>query len=162
LEHPGVVPVYDLVQREGEAPRYAMRLVRGRTLAEAIREYHGRGARREGQLELRELLGGFVQVCNTVAYAHSRGVIHRDLKPAHGILGPYGEVLVLDWGIAKVLGDAEPNPTESVIPPPQGVEATQGPVGTYAYMPPEQAEGRSNQVDRRSDVFGLGAILFEV
>src|SRR5262249_28014190 len=94
--------------------------------------------------------------------AHSRGVIHRDLKPANVILGPYGEVLVLDWGIAKVLGDAEPDPAELVIPQPQGVDTTWGAVGTYAYMPPEQAEGRTNLVDRRSDVFGLGAVLYEV
>src|SRR5262249_2856600 len=77
------------------------------------------------------------------------------------ILGPYGEVLVLDWGLAKVLG-AETDSVESVIPRPEGVDATQGAVGTYAYMPPEQAEGRANLVDRRSDVFGLGAIHYEV
>src|SRR5262249_16199305 len=139
LEHPGVVPVYDLVECQGQPPRYAMRLVKGRTLAVAMREYHERAAKQAGTLELRELLGAFVQVCQTLAYAHSRGVIHRDLKPANVILGPYGEVLVLDWGIAKVLGDAEANRTESVIPQHQGVDATQGAVGTYAYMPPEQA-----------------------
>jgi tetratricopeptide (TPR) repeat protein/tRNA A-37 threonylcarbamoyl transferase component Bud32 len=161
LEHPGIVPVYDLVEPDGEPPRYAMRLVRGRTLAEAVRQHHG-GAKQADPLELRELLGAFVQVCQTLAYAHSRGVIHRDLKPANIILGPYGEVLVLDWGIAKVLGDAEPDAAESVIPQPAGVEATQGAVGTYAYMPPEQAEGRTALVDRRSDVFGLGAVLYEV
>src|SRR5262245_36575696 len=162
LEHPGVVPVYDLVEREGEPPSYAMRLVRGRTLAEAVRQYHQRAGKQAGTLELRELLGCFVQVCQTLAYAHSRGVIHRDLKPANVILGPYGEVLVLDWGIAKVLGDAEANPAESVIPQPQGVDTTQGAVGTYAYMAPEQAEGRTTLVDRRSDVFGLGAVLYEI
>src|SRR5262249_5993956 len=162
LEHPGVVPVYDLVERDGEPPRYAMRLVRGRTRAEAVRQYHGRAAKQGGTLELRELLGAFVQVCQTLAYAHSRGVLHRDLKPANVILGSYGEVLVLDWGIAKVLGDAEPDRAESVIPQLQGVDTTQGAVGTYAYMPPEQAEGRTNRVDRRSDVFGLGAVLYEV
>src|SRR5262249_4176579 len=136
LEHPGVVPVYDLVQAEGEAPCYAMRLVRGRTLAEAVRDYHDRGAANQAgpNLELRELLGAFVQVCNTVAYAHSRGVIHRDLKPQNVILGPYGEVLVLDWGIAKVLGESEPDVAESIIQSSEGVEATRlgGIVGTYA------------------------------
>src|SRR5262249_62320050 len=88
LEHPGVVPVYDLVEGEGQPPRYAMRLVRGRTLSEAVREYHQRGAKREAERELRELLGAFVQVCQTIAYAHSRGGIHRHLKPANVTLGP--------------------------------------------------------------------------
>src|SRR5262249_5372641 len=99
LEHPGIVPLYDLVQPQGRPPCYAMRLVRGRPLSEAVRQYHEKVVRNAAApLELRELLGAFGQVCQTVAYAHSRGVIHRDLKPANVILGPYGEVLVLDWG----------------------------------------------------------------
>src|SRR5262249_2857897 len=140
LEHPGIVPVYDLVQPEGEPPCYAMRLVKGRTLSEAVREHHGQPGKQADTLRLRALLGAFVQVCQTIAYAHSRGVIHRDLKPANVILGPFGEVLVLDWGIAKHLGDAQPESVESVIPQPEGIDATQGAVGTYGYMPPEQAE----------------------
>jgi serine/threonine-protein kinase len=167
LEHPGIVPVYELVQpREGE-PCYAMRFVGGRTLADAIRDYHRRRQAGEaGALDLRELLTGFVSVCNAVGYAHSRGVLHRDLKPANVALGDFGEVLVLDWGLAKVVGkDEEPT---SLLPVSVGQaedrgETRQGQVlGTPAYMPPEQARGRVDLVDRRSDVYGLGAILYEV
>src|SRR5262249_19302641 len=104
LEHPGVVPVYELVAREGRPPFYVMRFVRGRTLAEAVRAYH----RTPAPMAFRELLGAFVAVCNAVAYAHSKGVVHRDLKPANVMLGDFGEVVVLDWGLAKHL-DHEPD-----------------------------------------------------
>ena len=111
LEHPGVVPVYGLGHDDGGRPYYAMRLVKGESLKEAIERFHaddgpGRDAR-ERRLELRRLLSRFVDVCNAVAYAHSRGVIHRDLKPANILLGPYGETLVVDWGLAKVVGRDE-------------------------------------------------------
>jgi tetratricopeptide (TPR) repeat protein len=165
LEHPGIVPVHELVERPGAPPCYTMRLIRGRTLSQAVRHYHDRAAAGAAEaLELRELLGAVVSVCNAVAYAHSRGVIHRDLKGANVILGPYGEVQVLDWGVAKVLAEPEPASAESIIPQREGVEATRpgGVVGTFAYMAPEQAQGQAHLVDRRSDVFGLGAILYEV
>jgi tetratricopeptide (TPR) repeat protein/tRNA A-37 threonylcarbamoyl transferase component Bud32 len=167
LEHPGIVPVYELVQPPDGRPCYAMRFVGGRTLADAIRDYHcKREAGEAGPLALRELLTAFIGVCNAVAYAHSRGVLHRDLKPQNVALGDYGEVLVLDWGLARVQGTAE-EPT-SVLPVALGSESSrdetrQGQVlGTPAYMAPEQAEGRLDRVDRRSDVYGLGAILYEV
>jgi tetratricopeptide (TPR) repeat protein/tRNA A-37 threonylcarbamoyl transferase component Bud32 len=167
LEHPGVVPVYELVQpRDGE-PCYAMRFVGGRTLADAVKEYHRKRQSGEaGPLDLRELLTAYVGVCNAVGYAHSRGVLHRDLKPANVALGDFGEVLVLDWGLAKVVGNAE-EPT-SLLPVSVGQadgrgETRQGQVlGTPAYMPPEQATGRVDLADRRSDVYGLGAILYEI
>src|SRR5262249_24470943 len=106
LEHPGIVPIYELGRRpQDNQPFYTMRFVRGRTLAEAVATYHQRRARGEaGPLELRDLLVAFVGVCNAVAYAHSRKVLHRDLKPANVVLGDYGEVMVLDWGLAKVAG----------------------------------------------------------
>jgi tetratricopeptide (TPR) repeat protein/tRNA A-37 threonylcarbamoyl transferase component Bud32 len=167
LEHPGIVPVYELVRPADGRPCYAMRFVGGRTLADAIADYHRRReAGQTGPLELRELLGAFVGVCNAVAYAHSRGVLHRDLKPANVALGDYGEVLVLDWGLAKVQGTAD-EPT-SLLPVALGGgdgagRTQQGQVlGTPAYMAPEQARGRPDLVDRRSDVYGLGAILYEV
>ncbi len=109
LEHPGVVPVYGLGFDDQGRPYYAMRFVRGITLEEAITRFHqadttrGRDAR-ERALELRQLLGRFISVCHTMAYAHSRGVLHRDLKPANVLLGPYNETLIVDWGLAKVLG----------------------------------------------------------
>jgi serine/threonine-protein kinase len=168
LEHPGIVPVYELARHgDGAEPFYAMRFVGGRTLASAIRSYHEkRAAGAAGSAELRELLGAFVSVCNAVAYAHSRGVIHRDLKGHNIVLGDYGEVIVLDWGLAKVLGGADREVGPDLIS--AGAQAIrdqtlQGAVlGTPQYMAPEQAEGRLDAVDRRSDVYSLGAILYEI
>src|SRR5262249_37783994 len=100
LEHPGVVPVYALEQDAAGRPAYAMRFIQGRTLAGAIRAYHGRPA----PLKLRELLQRFIAFCQSLAYDHRKGVIHRDLKPANVMLGDYGETLVVDWGLAKRLG----------------------------------------------------------
>ncbi len=103
LEHPGIVPVYEL--GEGDAPYYTMRFVRGRTLSEAIRAYHKKRAAGEADSVARvELLTAFVNVCHAVAYAHSRGIIHRDLKGQNVVLGDFGEVMVLDWGLAKRVG----------------------------------------------------------
>jgi serine/threonine protein kinase len=152
-----------------QAPFYTMRFVRGRTLAEAARDYHERRGRGEaGRLELRELLTAFVGVCQAVAYAHHRGVLHRDLKPQNVVLGDYGEVMVLDWGLAKVTGETDADP-EAVRAPVslsgQGSrdETMAGQVlGTPAYMAPEQAEGRLDLLDARTDVYGLGAVLYEV
>jgi tetratricopeptide (TPR) repeat protein/tRNA A-37 threonylcarbamoyl transferase component Bud32 len=170
LEHPGIVPIYELGRRpDGQQPFYTMRFVRGRTLAEAAAAYHRRReANAAGPLELRELLTAFVGVCNTVAYSHSRGILHRDLKPQNVVLGDYGEVIVLDWGLAKVVGEAEGD--AALDRPPVALqgegsrdETVAGQVlGTPAYMAPEQAEGRIDLIDRRTDVYGLGAILFEI
>src|SRR5262249_28211138 len=101
LEHPGIVPVHGLGTYGDGRPFYAMRFIQGETLKEAIRKYHAG----EGSWTLRGLLTRFVAVCNTIAYAHSRGVLHRDLKPANVMLGRYGETLIVDWGLAKPLGD---------------------------------------------------------
>ena len=115
LEHPGVVPVYGLGTNEQGQPFYAMRFVRGQSLKEAVESFHqadhqpGRDPA-ERTLALRQLLGRFIDVCHAIAYAHSRGVLHRDLKPANILLGPYGETLVVDWGLAKVVGRDDPTP----------------------------------------------------
>jgi serine/threonine-protein kinase len=168
LEHPGIVPVYELARRSEDGhPFYTMRFIRGRTLAEVIREYHGeRRAGQAGPMGLAALLTAFVAVCHAVAYAHSRRVIHRDLKPQNVVLGDFGEVVVLDWGLAK-LGD---RPEDSAalasvaLAGQEDREATmQGQVlGTPAYMAPEQAEGRLDWVGRHSDIYGLGALLYEI
>jgi serine/threonine-protein kinase len=167
LEHPGIVPVYEVGRRPDEQPFYTMRFVRGRTLAEAARSYYQRHTCGEATpLELRELLTAFVGVCQAVAYAHSRGVLHRDLKPQNVVLGDYGEVIVLDWGLAKVTGatDGEADRAPLALAGDGSHDETvAGQVlGTPAYMAPEQAEGRADLLDARTDVYGLGAVLYEV
>jgi serine/threonine-protein kinase len=170
LEHPGIVPLYELARgRDDGHPFYTMRFVKGRTLSEAANAYHERRA--AGQvdpLELPALLNAFVTVCNTVAYAHSRAVIHRDLKGQNVMLGDYGEVVVLDWGLAKVVGRPEEEAGAPALTLDEaGAEGSghtvQGQtLGTPAYMAPEQAAGRPDLIDRRTDVYGLGAILYEI
>jgi tetratricopeptide (TPR) repeat protein/tRNA A-37 threonylcarbamoyl transferase component Bud32 len=169
LEHPGIVPVYGLGQGAGGRPYYAMRFIKGDSLKQAIERFHqAEGPKRdpgERSLALRELLGRFVAVCNAVAYAHSRGVVHRDLKPANVMLGPYGETLVVDWGLAKLVGRPEsPGKAEATLRPRSG--GGQAPtqagavIGTPAFMSPEQAAGRSDQLGPASDIYGLGATLY--
>jgi len=172
LEHPGIVPVYGLGANHQGRPFYAMRFVRGQSLKEAVESFH-RADRQSGRdpaermLALRQLLGRFVDVCNAIAYAHSRGVIHRDLKPANILLGPYGETLVVDWGLAKVVGRDDPTPhpaAEMTLRPaaPSGSSETMAgtAIGTPMYMSPEQAEGWVAQIGPASDVYSLGASLY--
>jgi WD40 repeat protein/serine/threonine protein kinase len=173
LQHPGIVPVYDLAPgrfkpdgRWAEPPFYTMRFVQGRTLSEAARTFHEkRAAGTAGPLDQAALLNAFVRVCDTVAYAHSRFVIHRDLKSENVALGDFGEVMVLDWGFAKFLGESEENTGLMADPTPHGPanQTVAGQIlGTPAYMAPEQAAGRPELVDCRTDVYGLGAILYEI
>jgi serine/threonine-protein kinase len=169
LQHPGVVPVYELGTLADHRPYFAMKLVKGRTLAEMLEE-------RAGPADDRALLLGiFEQVGLTMAYAHARGVIHRDLKPSNIMVGSFGEVQVMDWGLAKVL------PRGGVVDDDGGGKVRQHTVirtggtgkdaelsqagsimGTPAYMPPEQASGDIDRLDERADVFALGSILCEV
>jgi serine/threonine-protein kinase len=173
LEHPGIVPVYGLGQYGDGRPFYAMRFVQGETLKDAISRYHQANAgdqpRRSLELELRALLTRFVAVCNAMAYAHSRGVIHRDLKPSNIMLGKYGETLIVDWGLAKALADsparsASAGPDEPLLVPrcADGIAETYvgTALGTLAYMSPEQAAGRLDQLGPASDIYSLGATLY--
>ena len=169
LEHPGVVPVYGLGRHADGRPFYAMRFIRGETLKQALARFHGapRQALAHGDLEFRQLLGRFVAVCNAVAYAHSRGVIHRDLKPSNVMLGPYGETLVVDWGLAKAVGrdavESGDRPAEpTLVPGLVDDVATQAgaALGTPAYMSPEQALGRLDALGPASDIYSLGATLY--
>jgi serine/threonine protein kinase/tetratricopeptide (TPR) repeat protein len=179
LEHPGIVPIYGLGQHEDGRPFYAMRLIRGDNLKEAIEKFHqaetAQRAPGERNVAFRELLGRFVAVCNAVAYAHSRGVLHRDLKPGNVMLGKYGETLVVDWGLAKPLGkdeggrmkDEERPETDSgssFILHPSSFPATRlgTAVGTPAFMSPEQAAGRRDLLGPSSDIYSLGATLYVV
>jgi tetratricopeptide (TPR) repeat protein/tRNA A-37 threonylcarbamoyl transferase component Bud32 len=167
LEHPGVVPVYGLVYDGAGRPCYAMRFIEGESLKEAIDRFHAAdGPKRdpgERRLGLRQLLTRFIAVCNTVAYAHSRGVLHRDIKPANIMLGKYGETLVVDWGLAKSLGSEglglEGSPGTG---PADDNQATQigAAIGTPAYMSPEQAAGRWDVVGPAADIYSLGATLY--
>jgi tetratricopeptide (TPR) repeat protein len=140
-----------------------MRLVRGRTLRQAVADHHAR--RKAGTvdpLEFPRLLQAFVSVCQAVGYAHKRGVIHRDLKPENVVLGADGEVILLDWGLAKVVGDPSDDHPSVDLTDQAATAGTVGAVGTPAYMSPEQAAGRVDLIDARTDVYGLGAILFEI
>lgn len=173
LEHPGVVPVYGLGQQVDGKPYYAMRFIRGKSLEDAIEQYHASAAMTAADkgkcaLELRNLLTRFVAVCNTIEYAHSRGIAHRDLKPENIMLGPYGETLVVDWGLARPFGDVQVDPDVDL--PSGGGTISAGTtnrptqmgsiVGTPQFMSPEQAMGRLDLVSARSDVYSLGATLY--
>jgi serine/threonine-protein kinase len=170
LEHPGIVPVYGLGCHADGRPYYAMRLIRGESLRGAIGRFHrAEGPARdpgERALCLRELLGRFLAVCQTLAYAHSRGVIHRDLKPDNVMLGPYGETLVVDWGLAKATDQAgaRASPPEGPFRPALsgGTAPTQAgrTLGTPPFMSPEQAAGRHDLLGLASDVYSLGATLY--
>jgi len=175
LEHPGIVPVYGLGRSHDGRPYYAMRFVEGKlegsSLRDAIRRFHD-AEKKPGRdpgasaIEFRELLGRFIDVCDAIAYAHSRGVIHRDLKPGNIMLGPYGETLVVDWGLAKALGrtDPEPSPVEHKPVSSSTSDSSQtepgSVLGTPAYMSPEQARGDLRSLGPRSDVYSLGATLY--
>ncbi|MFO1043486.1 MAG: protein kinase [Planctomycetaceae bacterium] len=181
LQHPGIAPVYELGQFADRRPFFSMKLVKGETFSKLLE------ARKDSSEDRGRFLGIFEQICQTMAYAHSRGVIHRDLKPANIMVGAFGEVQVMDWGLAKVLqtgGVADEKKAHvhqsglSVIKTLRsgggagsdvpvvgslGSQTMMGSVmGTPAYMPPEQALGEIDNLDERADVFGLGAILCEV
>jgi tRNA A-37 threonylcarbamoyl transferase component Bud32 len=171
LEHPGIIPIYGLGTYGDGRPFYVMRFIRGNSLKDAIKDFHGveRPGRDPGEqfLELRKLLARFLDVCNAVAYAHSRGVLHRDLKPGNILLGPYGETLVVDWGLAKVIGRPEGSGgAEGTLRPTSAGGSSETmpglPLGTPAYMSPEQAAGALDRLGPASDVYSLGATLYSL
>ncbi|MFO0925647.1 MAG: serine/threonine-protein kinase [Gemmataceae bacterium] len=172
LEHPGIVPVYSLGRHPDGRPYYAMRFIRGQSLHEAIAAFHkadetpGRDMAERG-LALRGLLTRFVAVCNAIAYAHSRGVMHRDIKPSNVMLGPFGETLVVDWGLAKTMGGPATDSCGELPIKPVSALSTHPTVlgqavGTPSFMPPEQAAGRVDDVGLSSDIYSLGATLYQL
>lgn len=173
LEHPNIVPIHDFGRNAQGEIYYTMKLVQGRTLREIIEGLKENNPEIVDQFPLDRLLNDFRKVCDAVAFAHSKGVIHRDLKPDNIMIGAFGEVMVMDWGLAKILTESKPDPA------PGGAEFDDFSdhdlhdlratltmdgyiVGTPQFMPPEQADGRVSDIDARSDIFSLGGILYSM
>jgi serine/threonine protein kinase/lipoprotein NlpI len=174
LEHPNIVPVYEIGERDDGNVYYTMKYVRGKTLAARLREI-----RKDDKLsdekknqERLKLLDPFVSMCNAVAFAHSRGVIHRDIKPENVMLGDFGETMLLDWGLARVKNQKdfavknkpkERNISDSLRESADASKTQDGYIiGTPAYMPPEQGRGEQEEVDEKSDIYSLGSVLYEI
>lgn len=170
LDHPNIVPIYELNVNEQDKPFFTMKLVRGQSLKKVLDELREGTAGAIDKYSLAELLRIFGKICDAVGFAHSKGVVHRDLKPDNIMLGRHGEVLVMDWGLAKPLGKAAENPSfdseaqtriQSIRQDHSDAMTSPGMIlGTPGFMAPEQAAGFSHVVDPRADIYSLGAILY--
>jgi serine/threonine-protein kinase len=165
LEHPSIVPVYDLGTDAQGRPYFTMKRVRGETLADILERLARGDAAHQARFSRHKLLMAYVQVCHAIQYAHARGVIHRDLKPGNIMLGDFGEVYVLDWGLAKPVSDAAPDESVPVTDDPSAsmqVTRAGDVMGTPLYMAPEQLLAAGEVKGEKTDVYALGAILFEI
>ena len=171
LQHPGVVPVYEVGTFNDQQPYFTMKLVQGQTLAQLLKDRPTSNQPGQQAPDLPRFVTIFGQVCQAMAYAHDRGVIHRDLKPANIMVGTFGEVQVMDWGLAKNLKENDSSKNEeqatnssdsAFLLVPASATATGSVLGTPSYMPPEQARGEIQLLDQRCDVFALGAILCQI
>ena len=158
LDHPNIVPVYQLaLDEDGKPAFFTMKLVQGRTLGDLFDERDLASPSAHG---LEPLLRIVIQVCEAVSFAHSRGVVHLDLKPDNVMVGTHGQVYVMDWGCARLVRGAGGDHAVKVPAPPSTRDGLV--MGTFAYMPPEQAQGRARAIDTRTDVFALGGILYRL
>lgn len=165
LQHPNIVPVYDLGAHKDGQLYFTMKLVRGRTLRDVLKALRRGDDETEQAFTRTRLLASFQQVCMGIAYAHSRNVVHRDLKPSNIMFGDFGEILVMDWGLAKILRrrtDVDGNVSSHRMGMSRWATRHGEVIGTPGYMPPELALGNLDEVDERSDVYSLGAILYEI
>lgn len=178
LEHPGVVPVYDLALDRNDEPYYVMKFVRGRSMKDMVKAYFRKSKHKTSEpieenvdaedsleLQMQRLLDSFVSLCETVGYAHERGIIHRDIKPENVMVGAFGETLVLDWGLAKDKSAPEEKLTSlsDMHLSSAGTETRAGSVmGSPGYMAPELVEGEAHIADERTDIYLLGASLYEI
>ena len=160
LEHPAIVPLYDLGETNG-APWFTMKRVQGRTLRCIIDDLAGGNQQRRTEYSQRKLLSAFSTACLAIDYAHVHGVVHRDLKPANIMLGDFGEVYVLDWGVAKVVAASDSEPL-SFEPLARGETNTGIVLGTPGYIPPEQLDCTVGTISAQTDIYALGSILFQI
>jgi serine/threonine-protein kinase len=159
LDHPNIPAVHDLWLDEHGQPHFTMKLVRGETLTQRLA---ARAPAERSEEELEQLLQIFLKVCDAVSFAHSRGVVHRDLKPDNIMVGSHGQVYVVDWGCALLLAGVEAAVTVGRDPALEALDPPGAVVGTYSYMAPEQAHAQSAEIDELTDVYLLGGILYEI